>query len=230
MELHRARWSEADGVSLAVVSLGSTEQHGPHLPLGSDTEVAIAVARGVAAELGPGVIIAPALPYGSSGEHQDFAGTVSIGREALSLVLAELVRSLGTWVPRVLLVTGHGGNVPVLAAVVPALRAEGHDLAWAACAPSGGDAHAGRTETSLLLHLDATLVREDLAEPGNTRPIGQLMPELMARGVRSVAPNGILGDPAGASATEGARLLDEMVADAAAAVRSWSPDASGRLR
>jgi mycofactocin precursor peptide peptidase len=74
----------------------------------------------------------------------------------------------------------------------------------------GGDAHAGRTETSLLLHLAPSAVRLDLAEKGSTEPLPALMPRLRAGGVHAVSPNGVLGDPAGASATEGARVFQSL--------------------
>ena len=100
-------------------------------------------------------VVAPALPYGSSGEHAGFPGTLSIGREALEHVLVELARSAGF--ARVLFLCAHGGNAEPLAAAVRVLRAEGRDVrAWS---PRwDGDAHAGRTETSLMLALAPELV------------------------------------------------------------------------
>ena len=84
-------------------------------------------------------------------------------------------------------------------------------IEWVPCTVPGGDAHAGRTETSLVLHLFPSAVRIERAAPGNTRPLAELMPALMSDGVQSVSANGVLGDPAGASGTEGAGLLDAMV-------------------
>jgi len=100
------------------------------------------------------------------------------------------------------------------------LRYEGRDAAWFPCA-AGGDAHAGRTETSLMLALDPARVDLELAEPGCTEDIAALMPRLRREGVRAVSPNGILGDPAGASAAEGRELLDRATAELREFVASW---------
>ena len=216
-ELAPARWPELGEPALVLVPLGSTEQHGPHLPFDTDAVIAAAVARGVAERLRAAsvdVVVAPALPYGASGEHQDFPGTTSIGEEALGLVVVELARSLRAWAPRVVFVNGHGGNVRALTDAVAQLAEEGHDVSWVPCGVAGGDAHAGRTETSVMLHLAPASVALDLAAPGNATRIDELMPALRRRGVRELAPNGVLGDPTGASAAEGARLLAAM-ADAA---------------
>lgn len=196
-------------VPTVLVPVGSLEQHGPHLPLDTDTVIADAVARAAAVDL-PGSLVAPPIAYGSSGEHQSFAGTISIGTPTLTAVVVELVRSLRTWAGRVVLVNGHGGNLPALAAAVEQLRAEGHDVAWVPCAAEGMDLHAGRAETSLLLHLCPERVRTDLAEPGSTASLSEILPTMRAGGVAAVSPNGVLGDPTGASADEGRALLHAM--------------------
>jgi creatinine amidohydrolase len=204
---------------LLAVPLGSTEQHGPHLPLATDTLVAVALAERLAV-VRPEVVVAPALPYGSSGEHAGFAGTLSIGQAALEAVVVELVRSADAFAG-VVLVSGHAGNAEPLARAVATLRGEGRRaLAWLPRV-DGGDAHAGRTETSLLLALAPEAVRLAAAAAGDTRPLAEVLPELRAAGVAAVAPNGVLGDPTGATAGEGEAILAALAADLVAAVGAW---------
>ena len=204
MRLADATSPETAGAALVLVPVGSIEQHGPHLPLDTDTTIAVAVAEGVASEL-PGTWVAPAVSYGSSGEHQSFAGTASVGTEALTHQLVELVRSLRTWADRVVVVNAHGGNVT-------ALRAS-DELEWVPCATEDVDLHAGFTETSLMLHLRPEFVRLDRAEVGNTQPLSQILPVMLTGGIAAVSPNGVLGDPTEASADEGERVLEAMVVD-----------------
>ena len=205
--------------ALLAVPVGATEQHGPHLPLCTDTDLAVALCARLAAAR-PGVLVAPPLAYGGSGEHEDFPGTLSIGTEVVELLLVELGRSATLTFSRVLLVSTHGGNADAVRRAERRLRAESRDVrAWLPIWE--GDAHAGRAETSLELALAPDRVRPGRAEAGNTRPLTELMPELRRSGVRAVSPNGVLGDPAGASAAEGAALLARLAADLLTAVDAW---------
>ena len=224
-----AVWPELPEAPVLVVPLGSVEQHGHHLPLGTDTSVACAAAEAAVTSM-DGVLLAPALAYGASGEHEGFPGTISIGTAALTGLLVEYGRSACRWAGRLLIVNGHGGNLDALRSAVPLLRSEGRDVAWFPCGIPGGDAHAGRTETSLMLHVEPEWVLGERAVPGETAPIADLLPRLRAEGVRGVSPTGVLGDPAGASAEEGAALLAGLVDRLVAAARAWDVDASGRVR
>ena len=205
-------WTDLDGTrTILVVPLGSTEQHGPHLPLETDTRIATAIADRVATRRDD-VLVAPALPYGSSGEHAGFPGTLSIGRDALEILLVELGRSADAFAGTVF-VCGHGGNAVPVERAVERLRAEGRrTLSWYPRIP-GGDHHAGRTETALMLAVDPTLVRIDRAEAGATTPLADLMDELRRGGVAAVSPNGVLGDPRDADAEEGRDLLSMLCDD-----------------
>jgi mycofactocin system creatininase family protein len=227
VNLGDATWPRVPAATL-LVPVGACEQHGPHLPLDTDARIAAAVARRVAAE-DDALLVAPPLAYGASGEHEGFPGTLSIGHDALRAVLVELGRSAARWAPRLVFVNGHGGNLPTVPDAVAQLRAEGRDAAWSPCAVAGGDAHAGRTETSILLALAPAAVRSEAAEPGATAPLAELLPALRAGGVAAVSPNGVLGDPTGATAEEGEELLREMERSLRARLTRWHPDPTGRL-
>lgn len=216
-----------------VVPVGSTEQHGPHLPLDTDTRIATAVADAVVTRLRAGDqshwLMAPAIPYGASGEHEGFTGTISIGTPVLAELLVEFARSACRWAPRVVFVNGHGGNVDALRRGVTRLRHEGRDAVWAPCVAGNADAHAGHTETSVLLHLSPDAVRQDERVPGNRAPLTELMPQMLRGGVAAVSSLGVLGDPTTATADEGRRIFAEMVDSCAARVVRWEPDRGGML-
>ena len=203
-------------VQTVLVPVGSTEQHGPHLPLNTDTAIAQAVVDAVVDRLvadGRPVASAPAVAYGSSGEHQHFAGTISIGTEALVTVLVELARSLRTWANEVVFVNAHGGNVFALERAVDQLAREGHAVRWIPCATERIDLHAGRTETSLMMWIAPDDVVIERAEVGNTAPLAEILPTMIRDGVIGVSPNGVLGDPTGASPSEGGDILAGIVID-----------------
>ncbi|GAA4753910.1 mycofactocin biosynthesis peptidyl-dipeptidase MftE [Gordonia alkaliphila] len=230
-------WPDLAGAAVTlVVPVGSLEQHGPHLPLDTDSRIGEAVATravaalGTAASAAPRVLLAPTVEYGASGEHEGFPGTISIGTEALTLLLLEFGRSACRWAQRLVFVNAHGGNGAAVMAAVAQLRAESRDAAWFPCAFPGADAHAGRTETAVLLDISPDRVRMDRAEAGNTAPIVDLLDDLRAVGTAGVSPNGVLGDPIGADPAHGARDLEEVAATLARALTEWTVDDAGRLR
>jgi creatinine amidohydrolase len=192
---------------LLVVPLGATEQHGPHLPLETDTTIAVALAQRLGRRRSEAVV-APAIAYGSSGEHQSFPGTLSIGQEATETLLVELVRSATETFARVLLICAHGGNATAVARAVSRTRGEGRDvLSWSPADEWWGDAHAGLIETSVMLALAPETVDMSCARVGNIAPLGTLLPAMRDGGVAAVSPSGVLGDPTEATPEFGRALL-----------------------
>lgn len=210
--------SRAASGAILAVPVGATEQHGPHLPLSTDTDIALALCDRLAAVRD--VLVAPAVAFGSSGEHAGFAGTLSIGQAATELLLLELGRSAAETFTRLLFVSAHGGNAAPVARAVARLRAESRAVEvfqprWE------GDPHAGRPETALQLALRPAGVRMDRAVAGDLRPLGEVLPVLVTGGVRAVSRTGVLGDPTAATAAEGATLLDSLSAQLVSHVDGW---------
>lgn len=230
-DLSTSAWPEVPRGALLVVPLGSCEQHGPHLPLDVDLRIAVHLARRLCASR-PDALMGPPIPVGASGEHAGFPGTLSIGTEALVTVLVELARSA---VPdpaaaaagrdpfrAVLVVNGHGGNVEACGRAAGLLAEEGRDLGvWHPVVP-GGDSHAGRTETSMVLHLCPEVVRRDRVEVGSTARWREIGDTVRRDGLAAVTPNGVLGDPRAATAEEGERVLDDLVRALVAHVERWA--------
>jgi creatinine amidohydrolase len=239
MKLGEATWTEVDAATrlmadddgtlspVVLIPVGSTEQHGPHLPLNTDTLVAEELA-GRALNRTTGLMLGPTLGVTASGEHAGFAGTLSIGTEVMTQVAIELGRS-ADWAAGVVFVNGHGGNHEALSAAVDTLTMERRNvMSWSPKwrrRRDGGppDLHAGRIETSLMLAIDPGLVRFERAVAGPDAPLDDLLPALRRHGVIHVSPNGVLGDPAGASGSEGERFIEEFVEDLVMAIEAWRP-------
>jgi creatinine amidohydrolase len=224
-DLARHTWPEvhASRPVTLVVPIGSCEQHGPHLPLDTDTRIATALATGLVDWLNAPrpsatgtALMAPALSITASGEHQGFAGTLSIGTEAMETVMIELVRS-ATWADRIIFVNGHGGNAGPVERAARRLNDEGHRvLSWwpptAIPAESiilTGDLHAGAIETSIMMALYPDLVGGSADADG----IGVDLDALRRDGVAAHSPTGVLGDPTRASAEIGKRLTEFLLTD-----------------
>ena len=220
-----------DGVDTVVLPLGATEQHGPHLPLDTDTRLATALAKRIARRLGD-ALVAPAIPVGPSEEHASFPGTISVRPETLERVLWDYVESFERQgFERVVVLPGHGGSFPAVDAAYPRLAREtGVDvvavtglrrfmeLLEEGLREAGIDveepvAHAGASETAMVLALAPHLVADELPD-GHTEPVSAAA--LFTDGIEAFAENGVLGDARPATAEAGETLL-EYVADAHAA-------------
>lgn len=235
------------GAETVILPLGATEQHGPHLPLGTDTFRASALAERLAERLADrtserpeaGFLVAPALPFGCSDEHSGFPGLLGLDHETLARVILDLARRLRGWgVRRLVLLSAHGGNGEALELALDLVRRELPDLAvrtnghletivpalLEAARRDGIPAndlglHAGEGETSEMLHLRPDLVRADASEPGYTGDMETVVDGLRDGGLRTVTENGVLGDPTRAEADRGDRYLDAAAEDLAALLR-----------
>lgn len=219
----------AEGRDAALLVLGATEQHGPHLPLGTDTLLAEELARRLAQRLG--CIALPVLPVGCSDEHLAFPGTLSLRTEVLVGVILDVARSLAHHgFHTLILVSAHGGNanalqraaarvreeVPALEVIVPAdltteVEAELQRAVAQGISPAVAGLHAGERETSRLLAVRPDLVRRSQAAPGYVGDMAAILPRLMREGLRPVTPNGVLGDPTPADPQRGEAYLEMWV-------------------
>jgi mycofactocin precursor peptide peptidase len=215
-------WTEIDADLsrlLLAIPIGSTEQHGPHLPLDTDTRIAVEMCDALAGANND-VIVAPPLSYGASGEHAGFGSTLSIGTDALARVLIELVRSASAF-SGVIIVNGHGGNRDALAELSRMVIAERRAVLVWSPSVAGGDAHAGHVETSLMAHIAPDAVRWDRIVVGRLEPLVELIDDVRDSGVRAVSPTGVLGDPRRASVAAGRDLFTELTAALVRAVDQW---------
>jgi creatinine amidohydrolase len=233
-------WTEietalASGVDTVVLPLGATEQHGPHLPTGTDTRLAGAIARRVARELG-GTLVAPPVPVGPSDEHAAFPGTVSVSAATLERLLREYVDSFERQgFDRVVVLPGHGGCFPVVEAAHPELAREAGvdvvaitdlrrymELLQAGLEEAGLDVdepvvHAGASETAMMLAVAPDAVRDD-PPAGYDGAVSATA--LFTEGVDAYAANGVLGDARPATAEAGEVVLRHVVDAYAAYVRA----------
>jgi creatinine amidohydrolase len=147
-------------------------------------------------------------------------GTLSLGQAAVEAVVLELVRSADAFAD-VTLLAWHGGNAEPLRRAVGRLRGEGRTVAVWEPRIAGGDAHAGWVETSLMLALAPTLVR-DGRPVGATEPVVRLLPRLREHGLRAVSENGVLGDARAASVEMGRDLLRAFTSDICALLDATS--------
>ncbi len=240
-ELAQLTWPEArDAIKRCLVALfpvGAVEQHGPHLPLATDSIIAQGIAARVAED--PRWLLLPGLSVGVSHEHAQFWGTLTVSAEELRALTLATVRSAAAHgVSRFVLVNGHGTNCAALDDAARVLRSDGLPTYvfnwWQAIAPTLASLslrpvdHAGPVETSLMLAIDPRHVRSDrLEEAGRASEWGAYVDGVQVEfdAVR-FSPEGNVGDPRNADAATGRALLR----DAAAALERfcrWLADQPG---
>jgi creatinine amidohydrolase len=224
--------------ALVVLPVGATEQHGPHLPTGTDRfaveQIALAAAAEAAAHIP--VVVAPTLPFGSSHHHLPFGGTLSLSTETYYRALTELAESLvGSGFRRIFILNGHGGNSELIQLVARdvALRHPAHlaaaaywAIAWEALiaaqahARAGVPGHAGTFETALMMALRPELVREprphrDAPQAGDPRGFSPYRAELHGAWQQI---DGYTDSPDQADAAQGAQLFALVVREVAQAL------------
>ncbi|MFI6284994.1 creatininase family protein [Streptomyces sp. NPDC051018] len=213
------------GQAVAVLPVGSFEQHGDHLPLTTDTVIACLIARRIADD--HDLFLLPPVTVSCSHEHASAAGTVSISATTLYAMVNDIWQSLqAAGVPGLIIVNGHGGNY-VLSNVAQELNAAGpkvvlfpvhEDRARARAdarleSSAAEDMHGGEFEVSLLLHGAPHLVRDGIEQDDHSAPS---RPHLLSLGMAGYTSNGIIGRPSLATAAKGRAILDSFSASARA--------------
>lgn len=227
----RAAWPDVDALppdATALICIGATEQHGPHLPVEMDTLIAGAVGRQVAARLDVPVLLFGPFPLGLSQHHVGFPGTVTVSAETLASVVESYVATAErAGISRIGMLSGHGGNFEFLAdfcrrrlevhtetrlsaysdlqGMIQAGRtaADEAGVEWPPC-----DAHAGLLETSLALHILGPGGVGDFSDVvGYTAAEPDWLDRFFTRGVASLSNNGVVGDPRAATAEMGRHIL-----------------------
>jgi creatinine amidohydrolase len=225
--------------TVVVVPTAAIEQHGPHLPLDTDTFLCTSVAHAGAARAGD-ALVTPTVCFGSSEHHMAFPGTVTLSQETFRESVAEVCRSLTRHgFTRLLVVNGHGGNTALLGAAVQQLGFEAPVkvlaidywtfarpvIAEVRESPTGGMGHACEFETSLMLHLRPDAVRRERIVREIVQPrYGAERFDLFERGsvnahwkTHELSRSGVMGAPDLATEEKGRRLF-EACADGLAAL------------
>lgn len=211
--------------AVAILPVGATEQHGPHLTVSTDARIAEEFAARLADALGARALLCPLVPYGLSEHHEAFAGTVTLSPSGFITLMLDLVASLHRQgLPRVIIVNGHGGNIDALNLVARRARTElGVPVAsmmWArlardVCAEAAGDAygHACELETSVAMVLAPDCVRADRIRAPEPRPETDPLSAPPVAYVDTAArfdeltTDGVYGDPTKASRELGERIV-----------------------
>lgn len=216
-----------DSVDTVIIMVGSIEQHGPHLPISTDTLIADELGQRIARKLGK-ALVAPAIRPGCSEHHMSLPGTISLRPGVLLEILRDYCRAFAQHgFKKIVLASSHGGNFdpletfgPELAREFPQLRIiyygdlMGFMEVWRAevtrldLEPQKAGGHACLGETSQILRLRPEAVRADLIEPGFVGSHTGLVSKVLKDGIQAITANGIIGDPRGSRPEIGEALLE----------------------
>ncbi len=244
MTWQQVKQAMEQGYRRVIFALGSIEQHGPHLPLVTDALIGDALALRVAEKLG-NTLVAPTIRPGCSEHHMRFPGSLSISSELLAAITRAYCESLAHHgFETIFLLPSHGGNFATVARIAPELNrdirakvvgfsdlVEFQKVTDAIAArfgvtPPESGAHAGCSETSLILAERADLVHMDQAQVGFVGDFIKLAQELKPGsagfGMKfdDISPIGVLGDPRSARADIGRELLEGLADHLAAFYRA----------
>ncbi|MFK7806049.1 MAG: creatininase family protein [Anaerolineae bacterium] len=228
----------ANGADTAVATFGATEQHGLHLPMGTDSIWGEELGLRVTQALG-NALQAPGLRIGCSEHHMDFSGSLTLSNETFYLVVEDTCRSLAHHgFKNIVLIPTHGGNFRPIGAAAERIRKvlpdvniiDYNDLmafmgvlfgvaAEFGFTPEHTGGHAGENETSLILALRPELVDMSVAEAGYVGDMLSIAPTIMKDGFKGITENGVLGNPEGARPDIGEAYLKAMTADIVAHVK-----------
>jgi len=234
-------WPEAENrfkeVDIALLPVGSIEQHGPHLPLDTDGFDAKYLARRIAEVCSdPKPLVLPLVPYGVSYEHDAFKGTISIENETLSSLVYEIGMSVSkNGIRKLVIINGHGGNTPALNYAAQLINrdakifvcvdtGETSDVDVNRIVETSNDVHAGEIETSTSLAVRPHLVKMDKASRMIPRFSSRYLNFTSKRWVMwyaytdRISKSGVLGDPTKASKEKGEKIWQIMIAHLAALV------------
>ncbi|GAA1604414.1 creatininase family protein [Kribbella hippodromi] len=229
---------------VAILPIGATEQHGPHLELRTDTTIATVLARMLATDLGADAVLLPPIPYGLSEHHLPFAGTITLRPQTLRSLLLDVFESVAHHgVRRVIVLNGHGGNIDAIRLAAREARRDsklrvahvmwaqlGRDVVDREAGPSWRRNHACEIETSLAMVLDDSLVRpSELDVAPLTGPRDPFTEPVSASVDVPIwfdewTANGALGDPRRASVERGQAIVEVVRARAAEFARSFVAD------
>lgn len=249
MLLKNLTWPEVKALDferlVVIFPTGSFEQHGPHLPFTTDTDIVTAVAEAVEKSLGDRALLAPTLWPGLSTHHMHFPGTLDVPQKVYIRLITELGKSFASMgAKKVFILNGHGGNDTPLRAALRELKSETPDTQfvfasyWSIASKTirevreseiGGVGHACEMETSVMLHLHPTRVKIDRAVRDGCRftdiyraaDMQHARPVYFVQEFHEMSESGVIGHPDRASAEKGNRFLNGIVTEVSAFVEEF---------